>query len=475
MTLRSRGLATGVDFGLVIPDQVIQSGRSDCDCHPVCGYSDLHPDRFAADRPTLVAQPWSKVGSSDTPGHLAQRTELAKFGQVGSAWGVTYNRVTNAMILAASLKRMSGLGTLGLGGIYRVPDVLRADGSIRSRRRGGELVQRAGTCCQRGRHRRPRPVGPEFVSGDRGIGAPSNPARDQAGFSLAARIGIGGVATTLDGKTLFITNLNDRQIYGIDVSDPPTPPRPSGVSARRSVHNQQLWALTVHSGRLYMGYVDTGAPGRPVRRHAADMNAYVVSVPVADAANPAGVVTAGQLAHRARRRPRLCQGQQHERLAQRRTHDRSCTGGTHGPTPGCGPDRNAGAVGFNTDWGWTHAYPQPVLSSLAFDIDGYLNLGFTDRTAIQSGNLNWGSDVGLPTDRYFETVANGDILVAAPVGLGLPTGSGCPTTATGPFVLECNGKVGSRAVRTAAASNPGRLPPTTTTRAPRPASSSTTR
>src|SRR5207342_2230888 len=101
---------------------------------------------------------------------------------------------------------------------------------------------------------------------------------------------------------------------------------------------------------------------------------------------------------------------------------------------------------------WTHAYPQPVLSSLAFDIDGYLNLGFTDRTAIQSGNLNWGSDAGLPNDRYFETVANGDILVAAPVGLGLPTGTGCPTAATGRFALECNGKVGSRPVRTTAAS-----------------------
>ncbi len=123
------------------------------------------------------------------------------------------------MILAASLKRMSGLGDLGLGGIYRVPDVLRADGSIRSGAAAENWFDVQGLAVNGGGT---VDLGQSLLDpfGDRGIGAPSTPVRDQAGFSLAARIGIGGVATTLDGKTLFITNLRDRQVYGIDVSDP---------------------------------------------------------------------------------------------------------------------------------------------------------------------------------------------------------------------------------------------------------------
>ena len=132
VTLDAGGSAAGVDFGLIIPDQVIQPDAPIATVIQYAGDPNYTGPGSTADRPTLVAQPWSKVGSADTPATSHQRTELADFGQVGSAWGVSYNRVTNAMILAASLKRMSGFGDLGLGGIYRVPDVLLADGSIRA-------------------------------------------------------------------------------------------------------------------------------------------------------------------------------------------------------------------------------------------------------------------------------------------------------------------------------------------------------
>ena len=151
--------------------------------------------------------------------------------------------------------------------------------------------------------------------------------------------------------------------------------------------------------------------------------------------------------------------------------DRSCTDGTRGPIPGRGLE-NAGAVGFSTDWGWTHAYPQPVLSSLVFDIDGYLNLGFTDRTAIQSGNLNVGSDTNLPEpilrdgrQRRHPRRRSG--------GTRLAPGIGLPDDRDQAVLLACNGKVGSRAVRTAAAS--GQTPTYNNNQGPATGSSSTTR
>ena len=108
------------------------------------------------------------------------------------------------------------------------------------------------------------------------------------------------------------------------------------------------------------------------------------------------------------------------------------------------------SVGFNTGYGWTHIYPQAILGSLAFDAEGFLVLGFVDRTAVQAGNRQWGAfpppGCAAPCAadrRFFETVSSGDILVAAPA-------------AGGGFTLENNGTVGGRtAAGTTAAQGPG--------------------
>ena len=63
---------------------------------------------------------------------LPGRTTLAKVPQTGSVWGTAYDTKTDALFAAASYKRHSGLGPLGVGGIYRVSDVLTAAGLINS-------------------------------------------------------------------------------------------------------------------------------------------------------------------------------------------------------------------------------------------------------------------------------------------------------------------------------------------------------
>ena len=73
------------------------------------------------------------------------------------------------------------------------------------------------------------------------------------------------MATTLDGETLFITNLNDHQIYGIDVSDPTDTTPPVWRVSTPVGANQQLWALTVHSGGSTWA-MSTRAPAPAVRR-----------------------------------------------------------------------------------------------------------------------------------------------------------------------------------------------------------------
>ena len=122
-------------------------------------------------------------------------------------------------------------------------------------------------------------------------------------------------------------------------------------------------------------------------------------------------------------------------------------GGTVGLPGGCG---------YGT--GWEQAYPQPVLSGITFDIDGYMILGFTDRSALQSGNRNFAA-VSTPTSgRFWESISNGDTLIAAPSALVTSVPSGCPGATGQNFVLECKGKVGARPQRTAAAGTPTQSP-----------------
>lgn len=441
VTLDGAGSAGDVDFGLVIPDQVIQN---DAPLATAIQYAGL-PDATAADLSAVVAQPWSAVGSSDNPNHFNQRTEIASFAEVGSVWGLSYNRTANFLVASASLKRMSGIGQLGIDGIYGAVDVLNPDGTTNA----SSTILPWFKLSELGID-----VGAVASNADRGIDEAQDPAYDVDGFRYAARRGVGGITTSLDGDTLFVTNLYDRQIYAVDISGGPAAaapidahvvPTPVGVG-------QQLWAVTIHADRLYMGYVDTGDNGQGVAQpgqaaSALGMQAYVVSVPVDDAV--AGTVAAGDWQLELQMSLGYAKGSNMNGWPQTGIGTKPQLHRWNSWTDQWrwAPSTNTGSVGFNTDWGPTQAYPQPILSGLAFDIDGYLNLGFTDRNEIQGGNLNVATDPTIPG--YFETVANGDLLVAGPVTLGVPTGAGCPATAVGNFALECNGKVGSRAVRTA--------------------------
>ena len=98
-----------------------------------------------------------------------------------------------------------------------------------------------------------------------------------------------------------------------------------------------------------------------------------------------------------------------------------------------------------------------MLSGITFDIDGYMILGFTDRNAIQSGNRNLAAVTTPTTGRFWETISNGDTLIAAPANLVSGRDPVCPALTGQNFVLECNGKVGNRPVRTTNSAN-GQVP-----------------
>ena len=124
--------AAHVDLGLIIPDQVIQGNAPIATAIQYAG-DPSNASTLSTDA-ALVAQPWSDYGASDDPAWPFNRVTLATFGQVGSIWGTAYIRQGNMMLASPAVKRMSGLGGTGgtraLGNIYRVNNVLNADGTL---------------------------------------------------------------------------------------------------------------------------------------------------------------------------------------------------------------------------------------------------------------------------------------------------------------------------------------------------------
>ena len=269
-----------------------------------------------------MAQPWSDYGASEDPAWPFNRVTLATFGQVGAIWGTSYIRNGNVMLASPVVKRMSGLGgsggTRALGNIYRVNDVLKADGTLNPSTPAPSVwfnVEDLGVVDAGGSN---VDLGTIASNTARGLSDHKTPAKDLDGFTKSAEVGIGGMATSLDGRAMFIANLHDKSIYGIPLplADPSATPAYAVKIPTPVGDNQQLWALSTYKGRLYLGYVDTGS--RPGQSASSDQTEGLRRL---DAPRRCGRFRRARSAGRGRvasgdhRQPRVCQGLQHGELA----------------------------------------------------------------------------------------------------------------------------------------------------------------
>jgi SdrD B-like domain/Domain of unknown function (DUF5979) len=387
--------AADVNFGASVPENFSQNNPPVITAIQYAGI----PTSTSAGKPALVAQAYSEnyltSGAQGTtfPG----RTTLATFQQLGSVWGVAYNAPGNDIYVAASYKRHSGLGTLGLGGIYRVTNAV-TNGSIST---SGTTVSNWLDVTSLGID-----VGTVLSNSDRGLSGGNTEARDPDAFAKAGKVGIGGIAVSPDGKFLYFVNLADKQLYTLDISVASAPTLVAKTSLELTT-GERPWAVTVHAGQLLVGYVTTGEtseggvetanPG--ISASAAGMTANVISttLPVSTGSVFTPALTRGDLGYTKGNvygNALVPQSKQWNTWTDEWTWTRN----------------GGGSVG-EADGGW-QIYPSPILESLTFDSDNYLTLGFGDRTGIQGGNRNYSA---LPKgDGHFETGASGDIILAAP-------------------------------------------------------------
>ena len=403
--------SSNVDFGVLEPED-FGDGNA-----PIITGIQYAGDRNSSGGPlaTVVANPWVVPANDPANGNFPLRTTLATYSQTGAVWGMALDRSQNAAYAAASYKRISDLGPLGPGGIYRVPSVLDATGQIGSPGAVQDWLDVGSIGVD---------VGTVQTTLERGLGNPDAPTRDPDAYQQAGKVGIGGITVSEDGNTLFFVNLFDKDLYALDISGGNAPTSATRIPLHLGA-NQRPWAVAVHRDTVYVGYVDTGESDGPgVSASAANLQFHVVSTSVASARAGAPDWVdrlTGSLGY---------------------AKGDNITGWPCG-AGGCPPQTrrwntwtdqwtwtgaNAGSVGF-PGYSPTQMYPQAIVGSLAFDDAGRMVVGLIDRASIQGGNRQLGTN---PTDsQFYETVSSGDTLIAAP--------------SAGGFQLEDNGSVDGQA------------------------------
>ena len=329
------------------------AGRADGHRHPVSWARTVAEGGSAATiaLPALAGIGYDNNFTGAQPGGFPGRAILATYGEVGSISSNVYQDSSDSIYAAATYKRQSALGPLGLGGIYRVTDVTDAAGDVS----GAGVVEQWLDLTSLGIN-----LGTVPSNAARLLTAPNAPVHDTDAFAQAGKVGIGGMTLSPDGNTLYFINLFDKQLYSIDVSDPANPPTTFESYDLGLGTGERPWAVRIHRGELYVGYVDSretaGGPqpgiaaGVAGLEYARDQGLMATltgwtEVLTGTLAYAKGDVYANSLAPQSQRWNTW-------------TDTWTWVGGR---------------VANERGRGW-HIYPQPLLTDLFFDAEGFLTL-----------------------------------------------------------------------------------------------------
>jgi hypothetical protein len=360
--------------------------------------------------PTNTPVPLGGSSSSPKPNHLA----IVK--QMGSVWGLAYQKESKKLFTSALMRRSAHFGPLGTGGIYVVDNsptaVLDTNKSLNF-----VDVQTIGINTGANPH-------------VPGVMAPRDVVMcDAVSFPQVGKVGIGDIDLSDDGKNLYLTNLNDRKLYKIFVNNPAVVP----IAANVKAYNDCPWlAITYAKGiarpfatkfyrdKLYVGVVYTEEIGGV----AANLEAKIYELDTkTDTWTVAPYLTIPL---------NYTKGISVAVTATTISSDKKWNPWKDFITQPTGVDATASTLNL--------AYPQPMLSDIEFDTDGSVIIGLMDRTGHQtgSGTLLFNSSGACIVDAargygpFVVGNSGGDILRAA------------RDINTCALQLESNGKAGTR-------------------------------
>jgi hypothetical protein len=396
------GNSSNIDFALHNPAEYCQQ---DPDLVTSC-YTNGDPQGggSTATRSAIVQVPFTPATTG--PG---ENVYLATGQQVGATWGLAYQRSSRTLLASAVVKRHTGFGTGGIGAIYRIDrDRVTAPSVLIDLNAAGYPPGVAVGASPR-------------APGDLSINE-GDPNRDPAVFDAVGKIGIGGISLSEDEETLWVVNLTARTLLEIRIGVPPVTPAAADITVHPlptpACRNGEFrpWAVKTYAGQVYVGGVCSGE--RPYAEKNVDSSDLTAHIYRHDPTGAVGNFTEVFSFPLNYPRGRVSNGGVGNRpsAAWLPWIDEWSDIGPPMPLPGDGP------------FGQT-MYPQPMLTSIDFDVDGAIIVALNDRAGMQLGNRNY-SPIAADTNEY-AGVAAGDLLrvcvnPATPTGYSLENAGACP-------------------------------------------------
>ena len=328
----------------------------------------------------LRSFPYDASGSSFDNTRTDAPVSEAIQSATGATFGLDYNRATGDLYAGAFHKVYAGFGPGGPGAVYKV----NSTGAVTVL----ATIPNAGTD--------PRA---EFGANLAQLPESGDPWLEDPTFDLVGKNSLGDVQLTDDNATLWVVNLNDRQLYPVNTASgaigaPVAIPRATGAATVCSAADVRPFGMGKLDAKFYVGEVCTST-----------LQMYIYRF------DPATAVFEAAPAF-----------------------ETSLTGFDRGrPGNGCGPNSglgnwNAWISVDNFQTGEFCAYPQPMVGGIAFD-RGNMIIGLRDRFGDQAGENYPFFNVAMDRWDLLESVAGGDIMRA------------CGSVASG-WTLETNASCG---------------------------------
>ncbi len=320
-------------------------------------------------RVALVGTPYTVEDDSKTMSYFAS------VGEVGSTWGVAYNRSTGQIYSASFTKRHVGFSAGGPNAIYITSPTSASSGNTTEffnfTTIGGTAVSST----------------TETHGNDLPTTTASLASHDSIAFDAVGKTSLGGIDLSDDDKTLYVVNLKNRTLYSIDVATKtatgvPIPNPGCTTSSTATEGSYRPFAVKFYRGKVYVGVVCTREDLDTTTVPYGPTDGLSATVYAIDPATPASFTTV---------------------LSFPLTYQKGASGADVLPNSPTNParsefwrpwisiyqaDRNEGVVSF----------PQPWLTDIEFEpTTGDMLIGLRDRFGDQTGYKNYkpGSNADL--------------------------------------------------------------------------------
>ena len=307
----------------------------------------------------IISFPYSAGSTSQSNTTEAQQPTTnalsveARF--VGTTWGLAHNTNTSTILAAAFTKKHTGYGPNGPGAIY----TLGTTGTTAS------LWIDLGTAVAGGNYRAGYTQNDQYFS-DSG----------NTGWDAVGKTALGGLAINDANTEVYVINLADRRLYTIRVNPDgsagavssiviPTPANTTGITGANPLGDLRPFAVEFRNGLVYVGMVNSAES----TQDRTQLRGYVYTYnPLTQTWSNRSVINESA----------AIDGFRFD-YARASSFGGSDNFQAWRPTFGnLNPDFQ---IGVNN----AVKYPQPILSGIAFDASGNLNLAIRDRAGDQLG------------------------------------------------------------------------------------------